>query len=59
MSFGKLPKKKYILIAGVALAIALLVLLALYGDNAELLKHLIAEDFTREELRALVDSMYE
>ena len=55
MSFGKLPKKKYILIAGVALAIALLVLLALYGDNAELLKHLIAEDFTREELRDMLE----
>ena len=55
MSFGKLPKKKYILIAGVALAIALLVLLALYGDNAELLKHLIAEDLTREELRDMLE----
>lgn len=55
MACRKQTRRKILIVAGVALTIALLVLLALSGGNAKILRHLFADDLTREELRDLLE----
>ena len=57
MSLRKQTRNKILIAGGVVLAIALLLLLALTGSNAEILKHLVAEDLSREELRELLEDI--
>lgn len=55
MAFRKQTRRKLLIAAGVILIIALLASLALSGGNVEILKHLIAEDLSQEELRSLLE----
>lgn len=57
MALRKQTRNRIIIAGGVVLAIALLLLLALTGSNAEILKHLLAEDLSREELRELLEGI--
>lgn len=57
MALHKQTRNRIIIAAGVVLAVALLLLLALSGSNAEILRHLIAEDVSREELRELLEGI--